>query len=175
MLKIGAATTKISLNVDGFHKPLRRTCKREPNRIHSPRKYYQIPSRGYDEMVTTFPQMLHVKTKIKKCIVRNYSQGQCCNKVCIGEAQPSIALGEVPLLCVKGDISTKSNNICSHHTWEVDYRVCCQPNAWAYPRIIMQVLKFQLSSTSNHNKNFTTLYKLDAPSNGFYYRTEFLR
>ena len=62
----------------------------------------------------------------------------------MGDIQPSIQFGKVPIGSVKWEISPNRDTIVSNHTREVNKGICSQSNASAYARIFMQVLQFHL-------------------------------
>lgn len=86
------------------------------------------------------------------CTKRNYSQSQWGNQVNFWQANSSIAFDEVPSFGVKWKICSKWGDIGPNHTWEVNNRVYCQPNAWAYSCIVMQILYFHLLKYNYQNE-----------------------
>lgn len=74
-------------------------------------------------------------------------QSKGSNQIVLSEAETSIEMLEITRLGVEGHISTKSQDVVSNHTGEVDNGASCQTNTGADTSIVVQILELNLFLT----------------------------
>lgn len=71
-------------------------------------------------------------------------QSKRSNQIVLGETETSIEMLEIAGLGVEGNIGTKSQDVVSNHTGEIDNGASCQTNTGADTSIVVQVLELNL-------------------------------
>ena len=74
-------------------------------------------------------------------------QSKGSNQIVLGEAETSIEMLEITRLGVEGNIGTKSQDVVSNHTGEIDNGATCQSNTGADTSIVVQILELNLFLT----------------------------